>query len=489
MVVVSDQRSPTHAGGYTESVSTRSKKLKNPFKRHPRTGSSDQTSAPSRLPPPPAYSAHHAGTNDGPAASTHQKPASLFSWNSGRVSWRGFGSLKGRGKTVDGDPAGQTKAHPALPSSSDRIMSTWKRRQNRHGVLEFEFQPPFVVELDPPAHDSSRPPSRLPEPVGQPFPSRATYSPSPIPAVPLRPPEPLYPSARPATDSPASSYRTAPSLPRKPTEERLATLKAAPTSPASSSVQASPELDKHALSSEFPLPPARRPSSAELVKNANGSFATFANGLPTVVPVPNKSLLSPPRTAPTARYTSSNLPRPKNGPFTAANPYPAPIDAHKSRLPIPSTASTLTTSSSPRSSPRLSLRKPIQIPARPRGSPPASSARVSSLLNSDVEARPRTSWASSNTATRSSSVGSDDTLNSPRLATPIDPRKRTSLVIPVVAVDPEPSPTLETQDSEQGRTQRTGHVDTEEERRRFEREVEDEFSEKRMQDLLRELGI
>lgn len=420
------------------------------------------------------------------------------------MSWVGFSSLRGKSSTQ------KEAVHPELPSSADRLKSTWKRRQNRHGVLEFEFQPPFIVELD----NSLPPQTREQVQLGSlavshsPVPPRSTFTPSPVPPVSPRDPRsrelpsPVASSAPPSSSAtliprPPTTSTTGSRLPRIPETSQLRQPSRVPQpSPSvSNSAEPSPDLAKHTFSDKFPLPPVRRPSSAELV----------------VPPTTTKTLLSPPRNVsspPPNRFTSSNLPRPKNGPYTASNPYP-PSSTATSRLPTPS--------SSPRSpAQQPSLRKPISIPAKPRtslasSSTSSSSPRLTAITNNAIavasaaaagsnEGNSRTSWDSFSTVTRSSSASgaSEDTIiasngNSP----PFSDLKKRGTPITVGTV-----PTLrergtvgeagvrkrESYRSESEKL-RAGESISTEERKGWEKEVEEMFSEERMKDLLIQLGI
>ena len=85
------------------------------------------------------------------------------------------------------------------------------------------------------------------------------------------------------------------------------------------------------------------------------------------------------------------------------------------------------------------------------------------------------------------SEDSDDTvISKPTAAEPIDLRKRTSLIIPVVARSED---SVEIYSSGRVVMETKPAITVEEEKRRFEREVEAMFSEERMKDLLIQLGI
>ncbi|GAA5959498.1 hypothetical protein JCM3765_002347 [Sporobolomyces pararoseus] len=483
-------------GGSSIRPSTK-RSIKNPFRRQQSPPSSIQASS------PPAYSTL---ASDKQSTAPSKKATSLFSWKSGgsKMSWVGFSSLRGKSSTQ------KEEVHPELPSSADRLKSTWKRRQNRHGVLEFEFQPPFIVELDNSLPPQTREQVRLgslavsPSPI----PPRSTFTPSPVPPVSPRDPRtrelpsPVPSSASSSSHStlvprPATTTAAGSRLPRisETSQLRQPSRLPQPSPSLSNSADPSPDLAKHTFSDKFPLPPVRRPSSAELV----------------VSPTPARTLLSPPRNVsspPPNRFTSSNLPRPKNGPYTASNPYPPSLTA-ASRLPTPS-------SPSPRSTPQQpSLRKPISIPAKPRtslasSSTASSSPRLTAITNNAIavaaaavagsnEGTSRTSWDSFSTVTRSSSASgaSEDTIiasdgNSP----PFSDLKKRGTPITVGTV-----PTLrETATGGLGAKRReslrseseklrAGETFSHEEKRGWEKEVEEMFSEERMKDLLIQLGI
>ncbi|GAA5876971.1 hypothetical protein JCM16303_006354 [Sporobolomyces ruberrimus] len=473
-------RRPASSVGVGSATSTKPSRrtIKNPFRRNDPSSTTrseipSSASSPSvHPPPPPAYSTLpvHAGT-----ASGKPRAASLFSWKSGKMSWAGFSSLRGKTSTFgpgeEQDGRGAT-THPELPSSADRLKSTWKRRQNRHGVLDFEvYHPPFVVEIDslaaPPTSASAPTTSVITQSfspsISQPFPARSTFTPSPVP--PVSPRTPALAQLPSPNSTPRATTSRLPRISENTTRSTRPELNGPLGSTASSS-QPSPDLVKHAFSDRFPLPPSRRPSSAELV-----------NGPPSGLPTPTRTLLSPPRNLPPNRLSSaSSLPRPKNGPYTPRNPYPAMTLTSRLPTPTPSVASTRTASTGPRSPSQSSVRKPISIPARPRSSP-----RLAAVANSALAGDGRTSWDSMATVTRSSSAsgGSDETVVSPA-----DLKNRTSLVVPITAGN---VPARETR-PELERTRKEEDV-SEEDRKRFEREVEEMFSEQRMQDLLIQLGI
>lgn len=84
------------------------------------------------------------------------------------------------------------------------------------------------------------------------------------------------------------------------------------------------------------------------------------------------------------------------------------------------------------------------------------------------------------------SEDSDDTVISKPTKEPIDLKKRTSLIIPVVARSED---SVEIYSSGRVVMETKPAITVEEEKRRFEREVEAMFSEERMKDLLIQLGI
>ncbi|GAA6006274.1 hypothetical protein JCM11491_002092 [Sporobolomyces phaffii] len=466
---------------------TSKRSIKNPFRRQDRsspTSLAAHADPPLSSIPPPAYATLPSSNRS--TAPSKQRAASLFSWKSGKMSWGGFSSLRGKA-----DLEKEAKpAHPELPSSADRLKSTWKRRQNRHGVLDFEvFHPPFVVELDdaiapPTALDFTRTPSVIPP--------RSTFTPSPVPPASPRspctrdlPPAPVSPP-RPAAGAGSASSR----LPRISETQRP------PLQPSSSSSTTttlpSPELTKTAFSNQFPLPPARRPSSAELVSAKPAG--------------PTRSLLTPPQNLPPKRYTSTGLPRPKNPPAVSSipsrlpTPSPSLVSTRSAASPVPPSSlssSPLTTNPARRPTSQTSIRKPISIPARPRSSPRLTALANSALSPVDVAAvggrggggrgagdgDARNSWDSTTTVTvtRSSST-SDDTVGA---MSPIDLKHRTSLVVPVSKANAVVAHDARSQSERM----RAGEVISDAERKRFEREVEAMFSEERMKDLLVQLGI
>ncbi|GAA5837117.1 hypothetical protein JCM3766R1_006538 [Sporobolomyces carnicolor] len=478
------------------SLASQKRSIKNPFRRQQIPPSSAGSL------PPPAYSTLPPTAEDAfaPPPATKQKAASLFSWkSSGKMSWIGFSSLRGKSELAKQERQAQAATHPELPSSADRLKSTWKRRQNRHGVLEFEFQPPFLVELDeslpPQARESAQLGSLEPSQIAP----RSTYTPSPVPPISPRGPrtrETPPPSAIPTPRVPTTTS-TAPTPSRLPKiSERPLLIAQASTA---SSAEPSPELAKHTFSQQFPLPPARRPSSAELVSTSKPPVR------------PSKSLLAPPRAngsgaTPPNRFTSSNLPRPKNGPYTASNPYPSMATTTPLAPRVGSPPTTTTT-----------IRKPISIPARTSrptsSSIPSASPRVVAITNSagtlppsskrdEVEReRVRTSWDSTATVTRSSSASgaSEDTaVGGSAASIPVgDLRKRTTITVGSVPQPVFPTTTKRSHDvvaekiatrMESGRIQ-PGDAMTNDEKQRWEKEVEAMFSEDRMKDLLVQLGI
>ncbi|GAA5897584.1 uncharacterized protein JCM6883_006745 [Sporobolomyces salmoneus] len=489
-------------GGSLPSLKSNKRSIKNPFRRQ--QGPQPSVSASSS---PPAYSSLPGDGNStvAPSTTTKQKAASLFSWkSSGKMSWIGFGSLKGKSEMEKQEELarkgkGGLKSE-VLPSSAERLKSTYKRRQNRHGVLEFEFQRPFIVELDeslPPETRESVQLGSLAEDDQQ-LPVRSTFTPSPVPPVTRE----LPPSA--SLNSTSSTGKTS-RLPRITESSGLPRPSKLPQPTSIPSVEPSPDLTKDSFATQFPLPPARRPSSAELLVSASH---------PTR---PTKTILSPARinSPPPNRFTSSNFPRPKNGPFTQSNPYPS-----SSRLPTPSPSigsSRITTPSpvssfstaplSPRSPSQTSVRKPISIPAKPRLSNSSPSPRIAAITNNanavvssnkEEEARNRTSWESEATVTRNSSASgaSEDTViaSSPSSAMPFsDLKKRTTITVETVP----PMKTATTGGRREANGRRTdklerskgGEVINDGERKSWEQEVEDMFSEERMKDLLIQLGI
>lgn len=489
-------------GGTTtipQSAKSRPRLSKNPFRRH-ENPSMTPTSA-----PPPAYSSL---ADDHRSTLTSKKATSLFSWKSGgsKLSW------VWKGKTFRGEKSLAKEAvHPELPSSADKLKSTWKRRQNRHGTLEFEMQPPFVVELDRSLPPQTRKHIQLGSLAVASHPqARSTYTPSPGPAVipkeafvgslPLPVPPALSPSPAIAKLVPRAPTTTPPNS-RLPRIVETSQLGQAPLPSPAISSEPSPDLAKHIFSDKFPLPPARRPSSARLV-GSQPSPTPHLTHTTTSGSLPSK---------PPYRFISSSLPRPKNGPYTARNPYPltnAPSATKATRSLSPPITSPTSISISPRSTSQQSpsLRNLVLVPSKPSDPPSARSTRTNSVALKAVtsptvqDEASRSSWDSSTTFARSSSASGasiDTIVASPGSVSPLsDLRKRTIITAGGIAPSADSRETASTRsvttrqsyDHEPRRSENEGAFD-EKERLEWEKQVEEMFSETRMKDLLIQLGI